>query len=144
MFRLTVLIAVLAVALGFAPVQTRMQSNMRLQMSIDKSIAKAASGLLLSAAIFAAPAFAVEGASPKYSFFGTATSSPFAMTEEREDPLYSPYSPYGNGENAVYTKLAGKFNEMTSLFDTYLCIHHIFSNMKLYRLILYFILMCRW
>lgn len=68
MFRLTVLFVVLAVALGFAPIQTRMQSNMRLQMSADKSIAKAASGLLLSAAMFAAPAFAKEGASPNFSF----------------------------------------------------------------------------
>ena len=108
MFRLTVLFVVLAVALGFAPIQTRKQSNMRLQMSADKSIAKAASGLLLSAAMFAAPAFAKEGASPNFSFFGDSPSSPFSLTEKREDPIYSPYSPYGNGEKAVYTKLAGK------------------------------------
>ena len=29
-------------------------------------------------------------------------SSPFAFDEKREDPMYSPYSPFGDGSAAVY------------------------------------------
>ena len=50
------------------------------------------------------PAFAKEGTAPKIGIFTSSDlSSPFT-DENREDPLYSPYSAYGNGEKAVYKK----------------------------------------
>ncbi len=45
---------------------------------------------------------AKEGAAPKLDFFGDSSSSPFTLSEKREDPLYSPYSPFGDGSAAVY------------------------------------------
>ena len=51
------------------------------------------------------PAFAADGDGARVSLFGdVAQSSPFTVTEQREDPIYSPYSAYGNGEAAVYKK----------------------------------------
>lgn len=51
------------------------------------------------------PAFAADGDGARVSLFGdVAQSSPFTVTEQREDPIYSPYSAFGNGDAAVYKK----------------------------------------
>lgn len=61
------------------------------------------SSILLTGGDFS---FAKEGEAPRMSFFGLGSasssfSSPY-VNENREDPIYSPYSPYGNGEKSVY------------------------------------------
>jgi hypothetical protein len=46
---------------------------------------------------------ASSGTGAKLGFFSnTDTSSPFSAGEKREDALYSPYSPYGNGDASAY------------------------------------------
>ena len=69
-------------------------------------------GLIASTVLTAGmPVFAAEGDGARVSIFGsTAQSTPFTVQENREDPLYSPYSAYGNGEAAVYKK-GGKDEE---------------------------------
>ena len=101
--KLIVVLALVAVASAFSPVG-RMSSRTT-TMSSSTSIAKVIGAAGAAATLMGGAAFAVEGASPKQGFFGignNAASSPYASNEVREDPLYSPYSPYGNGEAAVY------------------------------------------
>lgn len=62
---------------------------------------------LIASSVFTAgiPAFAADGDGARISIFGdSAQSSPFTVTENREDPIYSPYSAYGNGEASIYKK----------------------------------------
>jgi hypothetical protein len=66
---------------------------------------KKMSTLAIAASLFSFPVFAKEGDPAKLSIFGNdGLSSPFTAGEVREDPIYSPYSPYGNGEKAVYKR----------------------------------------
>lgn len=59
----------------------------------------------IASTILSNSAFAVEGAGAKLSFFGDdAQSSPYTITEQREDEIYSPYSPYGDGSASIYNK----------------------------------------
>ena len=109
--RLIVLLMAVVACSAFAP--TGRISTRSMQMSASKDLAKAVGAVGMGLTIFAGQAFAVEGAAPKQGFFGVldnAASSPFANNEVREDPLYSPYSPYGNGEAAVYK--SGKAEEV--------------------------------
>jgi hypothetical protein len=54
------------------------------------------------------PVLAKEGVGAKFSFFGDGdASSPFTVNENREDPIYSPYSAYGDGTAAVYNARKG-------------------------------------
>ena len=56
----------------------------------------------------------LKGAGAKISIFGNAdASSPFAAGENREDQLYSPYSPYGNGDAASYNERKGGSEEIS-------------------------------
>jgi hypothetical protein len=110
MFRFVVVLAVLAAAVAFAPAG-RFGAN-SMQMNAQKQIAKAF-GAAAIAASFVMPAVAKEGATPKYSFFGETASSPFTFEESREDPIYSPYSPYGNGAAASYNKVKGDKTEIS-------------------------------
>ena len=110
--RLLVVLAILAVAAAFGPARMAVRSTM--QMSAERpNMAKVIAAGIMSASLFGSAAFAVEGASPKQSFFGDSQfSSPFTINENREDPIYSPYSPYGNGQAAVYNGRAGGSEEI--------------------------------
>jgi hypothetical protein len=124
--KVLVFVAILATVGAF-----RAGGRMSMKMAVPKiskaaSAAAVASGLIVGGVM---PAFAVEGAAPKQGFFGVldnAPSSPFANNEKREDPLYSPYSPYGNGEAAVYK--SGKADEVkfwtNQLNNCMYVIHH--------------------
>ena len=62
---------------------------------------------LIASSVFTAgiPVFAADGDGARISIFGdSALSSPFTVNEQREDPIYSPYSAYGNGEASIYKK----------------------------------------
>ena len=74
------------------------------KMSISQpSIFKSVGVALLGASMLASPVLAKEGAGAKLSFFGDSDlSSPYTVSENREDPLYSQYSPFGDGSKAVY------------------------------------------
>ena len=79
-----------------------------MQMNAQKPFVAAA----IAAAMIATPAFGKAGEGPKFGFFdGTSASTPFTI-EDREDPIYSPYSPYGNGEKAVYNARKGGSEEV--------------------------------
>lgn len=79
-----------------------------MQMSAQKPLVAAA----IAAAMIATPAFGKAGEGPKFGFFdGTSSSTPFTI-EDREDPIYSPYSPYGNGEKAAYNTRKGGSEEV--------------------------------
>lgn len=104
MLRLLIALSVLLVINAFSGVSP-LKTN-RITMSLDKKIAKAVGSAFLASSLLggmSAPSFAKEGAPAKIGIFtNNDVSSPFAAGETREDPLYSPYSPYGNGEKAVY------------------------------------------
>eukprot|EP00607_Mallomonas_marina_P011243 CAMPEP_0182416130 /NCGR_PEP_ID=MMETSP1167-20130531/265_1 /TAXON_ID=2988 /ORGANISM="Mallomonas Sp, Strain CCMP3275" /LENGTH=185 /DNA_ID=CAMNT_0024588589 /DNA_START=159 /DNA_END=716 /DNA_ORIENTATION=- len=78
------------------------------------AVSKIVGTAVLAASMFSLPAFAVEGAGAKFSFFGGGASSPFTIDEKREDPIYSPYSPYGNGQAAAYNERKGSSSELAS------------------------------
>lgn len=111
MFRVALLAVFLAIAAAFGPARLTAR---RTQLSMTATPnPKSAAAALLAAAMFVSPTWAVEGAAPKQSYFGRdATSSPFP-SENREDPIYSPYSPYGDGTKAVYNARAGGKEEIT-------------------------------
>ena len=101
--KLFVLVALIVSVSAFAPVG-RMSSR-TIAMVSGKDLAKVVGATGAAVSLMGGAAFAVEGAAPKQGFFGIGDksySSPYATGENREDPLYSPYSPYGNGEAAVY------------------------------------------
>lgn len=109
MFRALVVLVIVAVVSAFGPARMAVRQSSSLQMGLKQNIAAAG----IAASFFTAPAFAVEGAGAKLGFFeGNSASSPYANTEKREDPLYSAYSPYGNGEAAVYNKRRGGEEEL--------------------------------
>ena len=113
MFKLVVLFTFFVVCTAFGPARMNARASSSLSMS-DSSISykKVVGAALAASTLFSGSAFAVEGAAPKQSFFGQdGPSSPFSGNENREDPLFSPYSPYGNGEAAVYKE--GKEQEIT-------------------------------
>jgi hypothetical protein len=106
MFRVLVSLLIVGVAVAFSPSQQIRVNRNQFQMksNIANDIAKKIGAALIASTMLSLPAFAVEGTSPKQSYFGDApASSPFTINEVREDPIYSPYSPYGNREKAVYT-----------------------------------------
>ncbi len=111
MFNLVLVFTIISVATAFTPARMSVRSSSLQMKSGDVSYGKLAGAALAASTLFSGSAFAVEGASPKQSFFGNAGySSPFSGDEKREDPLYSPYSPYGNGAAAVYKE--GKSDEI--------------------------------
>lgn len=76
------------------------------------SMAKMVGAAIIASTFFSLPAFAVEGAAPKQSFFGQGSqgaSSPFSSDEN----MYSPYSPWGDGKNAVYNDRKGGADELS-------------------------------
>ena len=105
------LVAVLAVS-AFAP--SRFVSRSKLSMSVDQpSIKKYFGAALIASTLIGSglPAFAVEGTGAKIGIFSNGDiSSPFT-SEDREDPIYSPYSPYGDGSKAVYNARKGGAEE---------------------------------
>jgi hypothetical protein len=112
MFRFVVVLAIIATVYGFGP--ARFSARSQVTMSAEKS-GKFFGAALIASSMFGVPAFAVEGAGAKLSVFGLggdAYSSPF-VSEDREDPIYSPYSPFGNGEKAVYNARKGGKEEVT-------------------------------
>lgn len=70
---------------------------------------------VIASSLFSGAAFAADGAAAKLSFFGDdAQSSPYTITEQREDSIYSPYSPYGDGSASIYNKnFKGDSKEIT-------------------------------
>lgn len=123
MFRFLVAFVIVAVAMAFGP-RTVLTRNSNLQMSMKKNIAAAA---IIISTSFSGAAFAAEGAAPKQSFFGAASSSsPYSYNENREDPRFSPYSPYGDGSKSVYNLQTEKKQEIdfwTNQFNT--CIKRV-------------------
>ena len=87
MFRFVVVFAILAVVAAFGPAG-RFGARSLQMTSANKQIAKAFSAVAVAASLAGAlPANAVEGAGPKFSFFGMGgpdTSSPFVVNEDRE------------------------------------------------------------
>ena len=102
--RLVVLLAFLAVAAAFGPARMTVRSTRSMEMAAERpNMGKVLAAGLMASSLFGNVAVAVEGAAPKQSYFGdNQFSSPFTLNENREDPIYSPYSPYGNGEKAAY------------------------------------------
>jgi len=114
MFRFVVVLVVLCVASAFAP-SARFGAR-SMQMSMDKQVKNAFTAAIIAASFMnGLPAIAAEGAAPKQNFgvFGEAASSPFVTTETREDPIYSPYSPYGSGAAASYNDRKGSKEEIS-------------------------------
>lgn len=98
------LVAIIAAVSAFKPIAHRTTG---VQLSMKNDMQKIfGAGLIASTVLTAGmPVFAAEGDGARVSIFGsTAQSTPFTVQENREDPLYSPYSAYGNGEAAVYKK----------------------------------------
>ena len=111
MFKFLVVLAVLATAVAFSPAASfGARSQIKMSAAEKPSIAKMFGAAIIASTFLSLPAFAVEGAAPKQSFFGsggTASSSPFSDDKN----MYSPYSPWGNGENAIYNARKGGAEE---------------------------------
>ena len=74
MFKFFVVLAVLASAVAFGPAAT-FRARSQMQMSADKpSMAKMIGAAIVASTFLSLPAFAVEGAAPKQSFFGSGGS----------------------------------------------------------------------
>jgi hypothetical protein len=106
--RILVALAVVAVTVAFGPAQQFRARSSQIQMSADvqPSLLKKIGAALIASTFLSLPAFAGDsaGQGPKQSYFGDSpASSPFTINEKREDPIYSPYSPFGNGDAAIYT-----------------------------------------
>jgi hypothetical protein len=101
MLRFFVLLVALCSAFSFNPMG--MSRYSKVQMNAEKSSpAKVLGAAIAATLLVGSPVFAKDGEGAKLSFFGNAGySSPF-VEEQREDPIYSPYSPYGNGEKSAY------------------------------------------
>lgn len=113
MFRAFLLLSVLAVAVAFGPPFKGLKVTQPITSSVKIGAQKTLAALTITASLFAGPAIAVEGTGPKQDFFGGyPASSPFPNTENREDPIYSPYSPYGDGSAAAYNKRKGTADEL--------------------------------
>jgi hypothetical protein len=115
MFRFFVVIATIAVSVAFAPA-ARFGAR-SLQMAVEKpSAGKLAGAAIIASTLVGSSAFAADG--PKFSFFGGGASSPFVMDENREDAIYSPYSPFGDGSKAAYNARKGSKEEIKFWADT--------------------------
>ena len=86
----------------------------RLHMVAERNMVQKYFGAaLIAASLMSTPTWAKEGAGAKISVFGNNDmSSPFSEAENREDPMYSPYSPFGNGDKAVYNDRRGTADEV--------------------------------
>jgi hypothetical protein len=88
MFRFAVVFAVCFAVVAAFGQQGRFGARSLQMTSANKQIAKAFSAVAVAASLAGAlPANAVEGAGPKFSFFGMGgpdTSSPFVVNEDRE------------------------------------------------------------
>jgi hypothetical protein len=77
------------------------------------SMAKMVGAAIIASTLFSSlSAFAVEGAAPKQSYLGQGKqglSSPFSSDEN----MYSPYSPWGDGKNAIYNDRKGGADELS-------------------------------
>lgn len=104
-------LAFLACVSAFQPARLSSKRS-EVVMSAQPSATKIVGAALLGASLLAGPAFAKEGASPKFSFFGDSASTPYTLSENREDPIYSPYSPYGDGSKSVYNGIKGSKEEI--------------------------------
>lgn len=108
MFRYALLLVLsLSVVSAFSPARFA-RGNVQMKAETPSS-AKVVGAAVIASTIFSGlPAFAAEGAGAKLGFFGfgdkDVASSPYSANENREDPLYSPYSAYGDGSAAVYKK----------------------------------------
>jgi hypothetical protein len=101
MFRFIALVACLSIAVAYKATPANV-----------KAAAKIAGASLVASTLVGAPVLAKEGDGAKFGIFSNADiSSPFTK-ETREDPMYSPYSPYGNGEAAVYNDRKGGKEEV--------------------------------
>lgn len=108
--------AAISCVLGFQPIRVSRKVELSMSASKQPSFFKSAGIALLGASLFGSPVFAKEGAGAKFSFFGAdVASSPFTVNENREDPMYSPYSAYGDGTAAVYNGRRGG-NEEKSFY----------------------------
>lgn len=120
MFRLLLVLAIVVIATAFSPMRVENAgSKMQLAM-MDKNAAKLLGAAAMATSLFSTPFAPVvqakEGAGAKISIFGNeGQSSPFA--EGVREGTYSPYSPYGDGTNAVY-KDALKGNAAETKFWT--------------------------
>mmetsp|Transcript_18737 Transcript_18737/g.20366 ORF Transcript_18737/g.20366 Transcript_18737/m.20366 type:complete len:221 (+) Transcript_18737:90-752(+) len=107
MFKLVVLFSTLLSVWSFST-NSRMSPlrATRLQMAANdnsKWMNALASTMLVASTFIAGPALAKPGDEARIEIFGNnGASSPFYADEKREDALYSPYSPYGNGEKSKY------------------------------------------
>ena len=104
--RLAVLLLTISLVVAFVPSRFAVKSRHVLEMSSNaKTAINSISAALIASSVLSMPVFAVDGAGAKLSFFGDSDySSPFTINEDREDAIYSPYSPYGNGEKALFKK----------------------------------------
>lgn len=113
MFRSLIVLVVIAAVVAFAP-SSRFAPSTKLSMSADKiSLNKLVGAAVVASTLFGGlPSFAKENAAANIGIFTSSPlSSPF-VEETREDPIYSPYSPYGNGEAAVYNSKKGGAEEL--------------------------------
>ena len=105
------LLAILSSVLAFQPA-TRVATGNKIAMSMKPNIVKQVGAVLLGSLMIGTPVLAKEGAGAKFSFFGDSASTPFTLNENREDPIYSPYSPYGDGTAAAYNDRKGGKEEV--------------------------------
>ena len=111
-FKLVSILAIISSVFGYQP--ARFSRKSEVTMASQPSFLKSATAVLIGASLFGTPVFAKEGAGAKLSFFGgNDFSSPFTLSEKREDAIYSPYSPYGDGSAAVYNGRKGGKEELT-------------------------------
>lgn len=105
-----------AVVPQFTAVPSNYRASTSLNMASDSNninLKKAMGAGVIAASLFGAgtAANAEAGAAPKQSYFGGGNSSPFTFDEKREDKIYSPYSPFGDGSAAVYKDRKGNAEE---------------------------------
>mmetsp|Transcript_21375 Transcript_21375/g.29409 ORF Transcript_21375/g.29409 Transcript_21375/m.29409 type:complete len:215 (-) Transcript_21375:144-788(-) len=113
MFKFAITSFFIASAGAFNPLGSATMGRMQMTVEKPASVSKIVGAAIVASSIISSPVFAKEGAGAKISVFGDADiSSPFAAAENREDPIYSPYSPYGNGEKAVYNARRGSPEEL--------------------------------
>jgi len=100
---LLVLVAFACAAVAFNPLGSATGSRMQMKVS-QPSAAKVFGAAIIASSMLSMPVLAKEGVGAKIMpFTNSAASSPF-NDEKREDPMFSPYSPYGNGDAAVYKR----------------------------------------
>mmetsp|Transcript_46745 Transcript_46745/g.130162 ORF Transcript_46745/g.130162 Transcript_46745/m.130162 type:complete len:211 (+) Transcript_46745:46-678(+) len=101
MFKFLLVLSCLLVAVfGYNP----MKVNSRMTMKVDQpNAAKLLGAAIMASSMMSMPVLAKEGTPAKIGIFESdSASSPFAEGIQRSEPNYSPYSPYGDGTNAVY------------------------------------------